>query len=109
MMRGLPWPLHHRLFEPRTARYTQLRKKGVCALVMAVTANRFQTSKAGCVKAAGGEDALFSNIDFTLSGRLRCSVGRNRSGPRKQIQCSCERLRADGKQSYAMGAVPDGS
>ena len=70
---------------------------------MAVTANRFQTSKAGCVEAQRGEDALFCNIDFILSCRLRCSVGSNRSAPGKQIQCSRERLRADGKQSYAMG------
>src|SRR5262245_29576621 len=61
---------------------------------MAVTANRFQTSQTGCVKAQRGEDALFCNIDFTLSCRLRCSVGSNRSGPRKQIQRSRERLRA---------------
>lgn len=32
------------------------------------------------MKAQRGEDALFCNIDFTLSCRLRCSVGSNRSG-----------------------------
>jgi hypothetical protein len=38
------------------------------------------------VKAQRGEYALFCNIDFTLSCRLRCSVGSNRSGPGKQIR-----------------------
>jgi len=40
-----------RLFEPRTIRSTRSVEKAACALVMAVTANRFQTSQAGCVKA----------------------------------------------------------